>query len=48
MAAAKASGLGVWCGYASPAADASAIDVIAAAEAALAIARLMGPGTVIG
>ena len=48
MAAAKASGLGVWCGYASPTTDASAIGVIAAAEAALAIARHMGPGTVIG
>ncbi len=47
MAVAKASGLGVWCGYASPAADASAIDVIATAEAALAAARRVGPGTVI-
>jgi CheY-like chemotaxis protein len=47
-AAAKAAGLDVWCGYASPATDASAIDVVAAAEAALAFARRIGPGTVIG
>lgn len=48
MAAAKAAGVEAWCGYASPATDASAIDVIAAAEAALAFARRIGPGTVIG
>jgi hypothetical protein len=48
MAVAQASGLEVWCGYASPATDANAIEVIAAAEAALAFARRIGPGTVIG
>jgi hypothetical protein len=48
MTTAEASGLEVWCGYASAATDASAIEVIAAAEAALAFARRIGPGTVIG
>jgi hypothetical protein len=48
MAAANASGLEVCCGYASATKDASAIEVIAAAEAALAFARRIGPGTVIG
>ncbi len=48
MAAAESAGIEVWCGYASPATDASAIEVIAAAEAALAFARRIGPGTVIG
>ena len=48
MAAATASGLEAWCGYAVSARDASAIDVIAGAEAALAIARRIGPGTIIG
>lgn len=48
MAAAKAAGLEVWCGYASLATDGSATEVLAAAEAALAFARRIGPGTVIG
>ena len=48
MAAATAAGLEVWCGYAVSAVDASAADVIAEAEAALAFARRIGPGTVIG
>jgi hypothetical protein len=48
MAIAKDAGLESWCGYASLAPDGSATEVIAAAEAALAFARRIGPGTVIG
>jgi hypothetical protein len=48
IATAKASGLEVWCGHASLATDGSATQVLAAAEAALAFARRIGPGTVIG
>jgi hypothetical protein len=48
LAVANADGLEVCCGYASATKDASAIEVIAAAEAALAFARRIGPGTVIG
>jgi CheY-like chemotaxis protein len=48
MAAAKAAGLEVCCGYASLARDGSATEVLAAAEAALALARRIGPGTAIG
>ena len=48
MAAAKASGLEVCCGYASAATGGGATEVLAAADAALAFARRIGPGTVIG
>lgn len=48
MAIAKAAGLEAWCGYASLATGGSASEVLAAAEAALALARRVGPGTVIG
>jgi hypothetical protein len=48
MPAATAAGVQVWCGYASPATEASAIKVIAAASAVLAFTRRIGPGTAIG
>ena len=48
MAIAEADGLEVCCGYASAAKDASAVEVIAAAETLLAFARRIGPGTIIG
>ena len=48
MALAKGDGLDVWCGYAALAPDLGANELIAAADASLAFARRIGPGTVIG
>jgi CheY-like chemotaxis protein len=45
---AKAAGLDVCCGYASLTAGWGAAELLAAAEAALAYARHLGPGTIIG
>jgi hypothetical protein len=48
VALAHAAGLEVWCGYAALAAGWGAAELLGAAEAALAYARRLGPGTVIG
>jgi putative methionine-R-sulfoxide reductase with GAF domain len=48
VALAHAAGFEVWCGYAALAAGWGAAELLGAAEAALAYARRLGPGTVIG
>ena len=48
VALARAAGLGVWCGYAALASGWGGPELLRAAEAALAYARRLGPGTVIG
>jgi hypothetical protein len=48
VALARAAGLGVWCGYAALASGWGGPELLGAAEAALAYARRLGPGTVIG
>lgn len=48
VALAKAADMEIWCGCASLAPGWGAIELIAAAEAALEFARRVGPGTVVG
>jgi FixJ family two-component response regulator len=48
VALAQAAELVVWCGYAALASGWGATELLAAADAALAYARRLGPGTVIG
>jgi len=48
MALAQAAGLEAWCGYASAATGGGAIELIAAAEAAVEYARRMGPRAFVG
>jgi len=48
VALAQAAGLEVWCGYAAAASGWGSAELLAAAQAALAYARRVGPGSVIG
>jgi hypothetical protein len=48
VALAQAAGLEVWCGYAAAVSGWGSAELLAAAHAALAYARRVGPGSVIG